>query len=213
MLASYDTLVLGVANHLIWGCPTQAIQDHYARHVGRAHVEIGPGTGYMLDRVSFPIQEPQITLVDVNSGPLTVAGRRLARYRPRAVRADVLRPLPLPPGTADSVALTYVLHCLPGGFAVKQRAIAHAARLTRDGGWVFGATVLSGGVRHTPHSRAHQALLNATGVFHNTGDDLENLHHALQDEFDEVEVSTRGAVALFAARGGHRPSPGAAVAP
>ncbi|WP_433019719.1 class I SAM-dependent methyltransferase [Kribbella sp. CA-294648] len=201
MLAIYDPLVLGLANRFVWRCPTRVIRDHYAQHLGRVHVEIGPGTGYFLDHVPFPAPDPQITLIDANPGPLAVAGRRLRRYRPSTIRADVLRPLPLPPGSADSVALGFVLHCLPGGVRGKEQALMHAARVVGDTGVVFGATVLDAGVRHSPHSRLHQGLLNAAGVFNNRGDSLEDLAAVLHEGFREVEVSTHGAVALFAARG------------
>ena len=203
MLAAYDPLVLGLTTPLAWGCPTRSSRDHYARSVGAVHVEIGPGTGYFPDHVRFPVPDPQITLVDINRGPLDVAVRRLGRYRPTALRADVLQPLSLPPASADSVALGFVLHCLPGGPAAKRQALRHAAAIVRDDGWVFGGTVLDRGVRHSPHSRIHQALLNASGVFHNRGDDLDGLHDALQEQFREVQVATHGAIALFAAQGPH----------
>jgi ubiquinone/menaquinone biosynthesis C-methylase UbiE len=205
MLSIYDPLVLGLANHFVWRCPTRVIRDHYAEHVGRVHVEIGPGTAYFLDHVPFPAADPRITLVDANPGPLEVAGRRLRRYAPSTVRADVLRPLPLPPASADSVALGFVLHCLPGGVKGKEQALMHAGRVVGEAGCVFGATVLDAGVRHSPWSRLHQVLLNATGVFNNRGDNLEDLVDALQGRFQEVEVSTHGAVALFAARGFRTP--------
>jgi ubiquinone/menaquinone biosynthesis C-methylase UbiE len=204
-LAAYDLMVLGLMNHVVWRCPTDVLVRHYESHLGRDHIEVGAGTGYFLDRASFPVPRPQITLLDMNRNALAHAGRRLARFRPRMVRANALDPWPLRPSCADSVGLGYLLHCLPGNLAVDGKAIAHAARVVRDDGCVFGATILGSGVRHTWLSRAQLRWLNARGVFHNRHDDLAGLQGALDATFHEVEVSVTGAVARFAAYYPRRP--------
>lgn len=196
-LPAYDVFVLGFMNHVVWRCPTSALTRHYEQHLGAEHVEVGVGTGYFLDRAASQLL--RLTLVDLNQDALAHAGRRLARFQPRAITANALDPWPLPRASADSVGLGYLLHCLPGDFAVGGKAIAHAARVVRDDGCVFGATILSSGVRHTWLSRSQLRLLNARGVFHNRHDDLAGLRAALGSEFHKYEISVRGAVALFVA--------------
>jgi SAM-dependent methyltransferase len=196
-LATYDVFVLGFMNHVVWRCPTSGLTRHYEEHLGAEHVEVGVGTGYFLDRAAAQLH--RLTLVDLNQDALAHVGRRLARFRPRTITANALEPWPLPRASADSVGLGYLLHCLPGDFAVGGKAIAHAARVVRDDGCVFGATILSSGVRHTWLSRSQLRLLNARGVFHNRQDDLAGLRNALDSEFHRFEISVRGAVAVFAA--------------
>jgi ubiquinone/menaquinone biosynthesis C-methylase UbiE len=208
-LAAYDLVVLGLMNHVVWRCPTGTLSAHYAARLGAAHLELGVGSGHFLDHAAFPVPRPRVTLVDLNQDALAYAARRLARYDPRVVTADVLAPLPIPTASADSVGLGYLLHCLPGDLTVKRRVLTEAARVVRDDGCVFGATILSSGVRHTPLSRAQLRWLNTLGVLSNQHDDLRGLRDALDHEFHEFELTVTGAVALFSARRPRRNGEGA----
>ncbi|OLB73293.1 MAG: hypothetical protein AUI14_26775 [Actinobacteria bacterium 13_2_20CM_2_71_6] len=113
VLSSYDLVVLRLSNPLLWRCRTSRILRQYDL-VGADHLELGVGTGYYLDRCAFPVPEPRITLLDLNAETLRYTAQRLARYRPDLVRANVLEPLPVPRHHFDSVALNYLLHCVPG---------------------------------------------------------------------------------------------------
>jgi len=197
-LAVYDPLVLGVMNRLVWRCPTSEILGLYEDHAAGAHLDVGPGTGYYLDRCPEPPRA--ITLLDVNPDVLDAASRRLARFQPGVHRANLLEPIALQGGTFDSIALTHVLHCLPGTLAAKSVVFDNLAPLLRPGGWVFGSTILAGGVPHTPASRALMRFLNRRGVFGNRDDDLATLERALATRFADHEVRVVGSVALFAAR-------------
>lgn len=55
VLAIYDFWVHGISNHLIWRCPAMHLQALYDRHVSLNHMDVGVGTGYFLDRCSFPL--------------------------------------------------------------------------------------------------------------------------------------------------------------
>jgi len=121
-------------------------------------------------------------------------------YAERAWKAGGLEPIALQGGTFDSIALTHVLHCLPGTLAAKSVVFDNLAPLLRPGGWVFGSTILAGGVPHTPASRALMRFLNRRGVFGNRDDDLATLERALATRFADHEVRVVGSVALFAAR-------------
>lgn len=53
-LRIYDPLILGVFMPLIWRYPTTRLVDGYRRHPGHRHRDVGPGTGYFLDRAGLP---------------------------------------------------------------------------------------------------------------------------------------------------------------
>jgi SAM-dependent methyltransferase len=197
-LAVYDPLVLGVMNRFVWRCPTSEILRLYEDHATGAHLDVGPGTGYYLDRCPEPPRA--ITLLDVNPDVLDAASRRLARLGPGVHRANLLEPIELQGGTFDSIALTHVLHCLPGTPAAKMVVFDNLAPLLRPGGHLFGSTILAGGVPHTPVSRGLMRFLNRRGVFGNRDDDLATLELALATRFAEHEVRVVGSVALFVAR-------------
>jgi SAM-dependent methyltransferase len=200
-LAVYDPLVLGVMNRIVWRCPTREILPLYEAHVSGAHLDVGPGTGWYLDRAHFQNPPRTVTLLDANPDVLAKAVSRLARFEPRTQQANLLEPIDLPAGRFDSISLTHVLHCLPGTISGEKAAVLdHLAVLLAPGGCLFGSTILAGGVAHTPVSRTLMRFLNARGVFGNRDDDLPGLERALAERFAAYEVRTVGSVALFTAR-------------
>lgn len=202
-LALYDLAVLGLSNRLIWRCPTASILALYDRHVTDAHLDVGVGTGWYLDRCRFPDAAPRLGLMDLNPHSLAAAARRVARYRPEPYRADVLRPLDLGPIDIQpfrSIALTYLLHCLPGPIAEKAAAIDNLLPLLHPDGILFGATLLSGGVVRSRAARAPMRFYNRKGIFSNEADDAQGLRTALERRFAQVEIHIVGCGALFAAR-------------
>jgi SAM-dependent methyltransferase len=151
-LRVYDTVVLRVNGRLAWRCPPRRLVRLYDEHVSARHLDIGVGTGYLLDKCRYPTQSPDITLMDLNPAPLQVAAKRLHRYRPKTHQANALEPFGLPPATFESVGLNWLLHCLPGNIAAKSVVFDHAITVLAPGGVVFGSTVLSGGCG-TPRGR------------------------------------------------------------
>lgn len=199
VLAVYDLTVLRTAVPLLMGCPLAALVRLYERNLGATHVDLGVGTGYLLDQARFPVVDPRITLVDLNPAPLRVTTERLRRYQVQAAQASALDPLPLATGSADSAALCLLLHCLPGPMARKAAALSHAARVVRPGGRVFGATVLGTGVPRSRPARALMSLYNARGIFHNADDSPDALRAELSTRFLTHRVTLHGCVALFEA--------------
>jgi hypothetical protein len=65
---------------------------------------------------------------------------------------------------------------------------------------VFGSTILSGGVRHTPWSRWMMNQLNRDGTFTNRDDDLDGLKTQLNQRFTSAQVEVVGSVGIFSAR-------------
>jgi len=199
-LAVYDVAVLGVSCRLLWRCPKADMLAGYDRNVGANHLELGVGTAYFLDRCRFPDPRPQVTLVDLNPTVLTGAARRISRYQPRMLQANVLEPLAVPAGAYDSVGMNFLLHCLPGDWEAKGMVFSNAATALRPGGRVFGSTILADGVRTTAPARALMRLYNSRGIFHNADDDLAGLRAELAGRFVDCRLIVRGCVALFEAR-------------
>ncbi|MGH1574032.1 class I SAM-dependent methyltransferase [Methylobacterium sp. P31] len=196
----YDLLVLRLSNPLVWRCPTARILVLYDRHAGLAHLDVGVGTGWYLDRCRFPTPAPRIGLMDLNADSLAFTARRIARYRPETYRVDVLGAPATGIAPFDSIGLTYLLHCLPGNIAAKATAFDTVRPCLRDDGVVFGATILSGGVPTTAAARTLMRVYNRKGVFSNARDTLPALRAALEQRFRSVEITVVGCVALFVAR-------------
>jgi SAM-dependent methyltransferase len=196
----YDRIVVGFSNTWVWRCPSATITRLYDENVADVHLDVGPGTGYFLARCSFPTPKPAITLLDLNVHVLEVASRRIAHYAPSTYQANLLEPLDFEAAGFGSIALTHVLHCLPGTIDEKASILHRLAAVLRPGGRLFGTTVLARGVPHTPLSRAHIRGLNRKGIFSNREDDLEGLDRALAGHFSDYELTTTGSVARFIIR-------------
>jgi hypothetical protein len=201
VLRAYDLFVLGFSNRFAWRCRSATMLERYDRHVGRRHLDLGVGTGWFLDRCTWPVEQPEITLLDLNENSLALAARRLRRYAPQAVRANVLEPLPLGEARFESAAANYLLHCLPGPIESKAATLAGNVRsYLEPGGVLFGSTILGAGVPHTRIGRRLMHVYNRKGIFSNADDDESGLDRGLASQLKDVEIDVVGAVALFAAR-------------
>ena len=196
-LRIYDPLILGFFTPFVWRCPTARLVEAYRRHVGHRHLDVGPGTGYFLDRAGLADGSP-LTLLDPNVNVLDHVSRRLRRLDVTTVEADVLKPLPVD-GPFDSVALSGVLHCLPGPLPRKAPAVANLAAVLAPTGVLFGASILGSSGRHTGLARRLLAANNRRGTFDNLGDTEDGLRQILDDSFERVELETVGSMAIFAA--------------
>jgi SAM-dependent methyltransferase len=200
LLRVYDAVVYRFNGPFLWRCKVTPFLELYDEHVSGRHLDIGVGTGYLLDRCRFPVPQPQITLMDLNPKPLAFAARRLRRYSPRTHQANVLAPWGLPAGSFDSIAMFNVLHCAPGPLSEKTVAFDRAREALAPGGTLFGATVLAGGVEQTKRSRKALERLNKRGIFNNLDDHLDDLDAGLAHTFGFREVDVHGSIALFSAR-------------
>jgi SAM-dependent methyltransferase len=198
VLGVYDAFVLGFSNRFLWRCPSAKLLELYDRNVRAHHLDIGVGTGYFLDRASWPAgQQPRVTLVDLNANSLHAASARIARLSPRCVQADALKPLPLE-GSFSSVGLNYLLHCLPGSIPDKAVIFDNIKPILAPDARVFGATIVTDGPRTFAAERL-LALYNAKGIMSNRTDTLADLAAALKARFGTVKVWREGTVALFVA--------------
>jgi hypothetical protein len=200
VLAIYNVLVHRVFNFFAWHCSVDELVELYDRNVTGQHLDIGVGTGYFLDKCHYPVASPDITLLDLNANTLRFCSHVLARFRPRLIEADVLRPLQLPPLRFRSVGLTYLLHCLPGNLRQKAVVFDHVRPYLTDDAVVFGATFLGRGVKRNLAAKLITRYFNFRGVFGNLDDTLEDLSEALHARYEEVGIRMQGVVAIFEAR-------------
>jgi SAM-dependent methyltransferase len=193
----YDPLILGFFMPFVWRCPTNRLVEAYQRHLGHRHLDVGPGTGYFLERAGTPDGSP-VTLLDPNGNVLDHASRRLHRLDITTLEADVCKPLPVG-GPFDSAALNGVIHCLPGPLSRKSAAVANVAAVLAPAGVLFGASIVGLSGRHTWLSRSTLRANNRRAIFDNLGDTQEGLGEILEASFERVELETVGSMAIFAA--------------
>lgn len=193
----YDWWVLGFMANYALRSPTREIVERYRPLFGGRHLDVGPGSGYFID-VAAP-DGVDVTLLDPNRHVLDHCARRLSRFGPTLVEGDVLKPLPVD-GEFDSVALSAVLHCLPGPMEAKGAAIRHVASVLSADGVLFGVTLLGIEGHHSGLARALLKIANKRGSFDNLGDTRDGLEAILVDSFSHVEIETIGSLAHFTAR-------------
>ena len=195
LLKLYDPFVIGFAARFMWRCPRSRLVEGYRQHIRDRHLDVGPGTGYFIDRSGLP-DGSRVTILDPNPNVLEHAARRLRRLDITAVQADVLKPLPVD-GPFDSAALHLVIHCLPGPLSRKAAAVRNVAAVLAPTGVLFGASVLGTSGPQTWFSRRVLAAFNRRGAFDNLDDTEEGLREILAASFEHVELKVVGAVAIF----------------
>ena len=193
-LRVYDIGIRFIARWL-WRCPVAQYVALYEANVGAYHIDAGPGSGCFLD-VPDLSRLQHLTLIDANPAVLDYASRRLARFDPEQLEANLLVPIDHP-GGADSVGCNYVLHCLPGPLEGKAAAVVNLTRLLRPGGVCFGSTILGEPDRHTALGRRVLEFHNRKGFMGNARDTRVDLERVLSEHLTDVELDVQGAVALF----------------
>jgi ubiquinone/menaquinone biosynthesis C-methylase UbiE len=200
LLRIYDFFVLGLSNTFFWKCSTKIILKFYNQHISSKHLDVGVGSGYFLDNCHFPSSSPIITLVDLNTNSLEFTAQRIHRYQPTSLIADVFQPLPLNTKSFDSIGINYLLHCLPGNNLLSKDIIfKNLKTLLKDGGVIFGTTILGKGVSHNIFARKLTRTYNAKGIFGNINDNCEDLEMILKQNFHNYNIHIVGCVAFFVA--------------
>jgi SAM-dependent methyltransferase len=205
LLRLYDPLVLGPIARHVWRCPTERLVEGYRTHIRAPHLDIGPGTGYFIERSGLP-DGSDVTILDPNPNVLRHAAQHLRRLHVTSVEADVLKPLPVP-GPFASAALNLVIHCLPGPQERKATAVANVAAVLAPDGILFGSTVLGESGPHRGIARRVLRAFNWRGAFDNLDDSVDSLRSLLEASFDDVKIQTIGSVATFVAKQPRREPP------
>ncbi|HEX7817655.1 class I SAM-dependent methyltransferase [Dyella sp.] len=163
-------------------------------------MDVGVGTGYYPAHADLAA-DSHITLVDLNAHTLSAAAARLSRQDTTILMQDVFEPaMSLPDRHYDSIALFYLLHCLPGSMKEKVRVFENLKPKLAQGGKLYGATILGDAAEHNRFGRKLMDIYNRKGIFGNRLDTLDALHEALHTHFNDVQLEQRGKVALFVAQ-------------
>lgn len=194
----YDLWVMRLSNSYAWRCNRQNFLDLYNGRIGQRHLEVGPGSGWLLANAQLP-QDVDLTLTDLSPNSLQHTSSRL-HIPTTSIEHDVLEPFDDTIGKFDSISINYVLHCLPGDWSTKDAAFDNLAALLKPQGVLFGSTVIGVDQRYTLFGKALMTAYNKIGAFGNWHDDLPGLEKALDIRFKQVEVNMVGNVALFVAR-------------
>jgi len=199
-LSLYDLVVLGISNRWLWKCPTACLLEHYNKHVSNNHLDVGVGSGYYLEHCQFQSQQPRLALMDMNNDSLAYARRRAARYQPECYQQNILQPVSNNIEKFDSIAINYLLHCLPGNLPSKTVVFEHLKNLMKPGATLFGSTLLQGEAPRNACAQQLMNLYNRKGIFSNQQDYLEDLQVGLESHFESIQIKMVGCVALFAAQ-------------
>ena len=199
LLNLYDPIVIGVVAGLVWRVPGEPLIDNYRHNIRDGHLDVGPGTGYLINRSGLP-DGSHVTILDPNQNVLRHAAGKLDRYEVTTVEADVLKPLPVV-GPFESAGMSMVFHCLPGPLTRKALAIQNIAAVLSPTGTFFGATILGRSADHSWLGHRVLTAFNKRGAFDNLDDTEEGLRQILEASFDQVNLQVVGSAAIFQATG------------
>ena len=194
-LIFYDWLLYGFVSQYIWGCTPHFLINRYRTLIGNKHLEVGVGTGYLLDKLNP--SNMAIDLMDLNDNCLQKTCKRLGRYNPNIFKQNILEPCNGHVDQYQSISLNYVLHCLPGDFNHKTVAFGHLKELLLKDGVLFGATVIGRNNKGHLAAQLFMRLLNVIGLFNNTNDEPEKLRTGLGQYFSYVDVDVYSSTAVF----------------
>ncbi|TGM10144.1 class I SAM-dependent methyltransferase [Leptospira barantonii] len=198
-LRIYDLVVLHIISRWFWRCDPQNMVDLYTKNLTGNHLDIGVGTGYLLQKAKFPVAKPTISVMDLNANSLIEARRRLSHLAGKfnAYRANILEPINTKE-KFDSIGMSFLFHCVPGPIRTKaSTAFKNLLKIRTPDGVIFGSTGLHDLGQTHLLSRRGMKNLNKKGVFHNTQDTLPDLEAALKENFKEYELYVIGAIAFF----------------
>lgn len=200
LLNIYDFYVLWFSNRFLWKCPSKHLSAAYQRYGSKHHLDIGVGSGYFLEKWLEKQDAPlsRITLLDLNMNSLTFTRDRLAKFTvPLTIQqGDILQKLYLK-DKFDSIAINYLLHCLPGSMPEKAPVFENIKNLLKPQGVCFGATIIND-YQNALAKKVARAY-NRRGIFSNCDDTYEGLEALLKQFFKTVKIQQVGSVVLFAA--------------
>lgn len=196
LLTMYDFFLYKFISKYIWGCSTELLIQRYKHYVGLKHLEVGTGTGHLMDKCNP--DTIHLDLMDLSRACLNKSSKRLKRYTPVMIRHNILEKPIEEDKRYDSIGINYVMHCVAGDFTTKSIAFGNLKKLLKDDGVIFGSTVMQTN-QSSLVARIFMTLLNRIGIFNNSGDTFTDLKNALKHHFKYVAVciSNHSSVALF----------------
>lgn len=196
-LPAYDLIVHGISNRWLWNCPTSRLKQWFDQHVSGNHLDVGVGTGYFLTHSTKLGSSDRIGLLDANKNCLLAAARRIDRFQPEMIEANLAEPFAGRIAPFESLSMMYVLHCLPGDVAFRRQVLEHCVASLLPGGCLFGATILGQPRPAGWLGRCVMASYNRKRIFGNAEDTKSSLEEVLADSLEEIHIEQIGSVALF----------------
>lgn len=198
-LPLYDWAVLKTVVQYAWCCPLSLEQDLYNRSVGAKHLDVGVASGYFMHHAKWPVEKPEITLMDLNPNSTKYAANRLGRYTVSEVVGDALQPFPTK-DKFDSVGMFHLLHCIPGDLKEKSAVLKNAGQVLAPDGVVFGANVTP--VDCQPNLFAKSVLMfsHSLGALNNQRDSHADMEAVLDENFEDYNLQRVGCMSLWEAR-------------
>jgi len=196
-LAVYDVLLFKILTGPVWGLSTERLLTLYNNRITSNHLDVGVGSGFLLDTCQFPSTKPRLALMDLNDDCLNHSARRLHRYAPKCYNRNILAPISVDEPEFDSISMNYLLHCLPGTITDKMVVFENLYKLLNPGGVIFGATIISGSDESSWFAKKLMKVYNKKGVFCNTGDNIQTLESLLSAQYENLELNVIGSAAQF----------------
>lgn len=199
-LIFYDLILYGVISKYAWGSSIARLDSHYKKYVRSNHLEVGVGTGFLLNRVAFDSIQPRLALMDLSRDCLEKTKLKVSRYAPETYIQNLLEPIGYDIPQFESIGVNYVMHCVPGNLIEKSIAFSHLQPLLSKEGVLFGTTVLSEDVHKNLLAKPVMWFLNFLGIFNNRGDNARDLKNYFENNFHLIEFEVIGVTAFFAVK-------------
>lgn len=196
----YDFILYGFISKYAWGSSLQRLDAHFQKYVSSNHLEVGVGTGYLLDRIKFSTPNPRLALMDLSLPCLEKTRHKVSRYSPEIYVQNLLEPMQHGILPFESISINYVLHCVPGDINQKCQALIQLKTLLKPDAVLIGTTVLSKDASKNLLARPFMWFLNFLGVFNNSEDGAIDLENFLKTNFQVVEFDVVGVTAFFAVK-------------
>ena len=197
----YDLLVNKLNCKYIWRCNYNIINSLYDRNISKHHLEIGPGTGFFINKFKFD----NLTLCDINQDILDYSFDNLKNNSKNISKInfnlfDNLSQTNLNKNVKfESVGANYVLHCIPGKIEDKLLTLVHnLKKINKSHKCVlYGGTVINDPYYNTFLSNALIKCLNHFKIFNNKEDFSYNIINNLEKHNIKFDYSIVGCVFIF----------------
>ena len=195
----YDIYVHGFVAPSIFKCKTANILDLYRQNTSSQHLEAGVGTAYLLMKSRVLDKIHNLAILDMNKDCLAFSRQKLKEVNPQLFQVNLLESFAGHDMYYDSIAINYVLHCIPGNFTEKAVVFSNLKAHMSSKGILFGSTVLFPDPATSRFAHRLVSIYNQSGVFNNRQDDEAGLLQALRANFSQVECRQIGDIAIFRA--------------
>lgn len=199
-LTFYDFILFRCVTGPVWRQPTANILALFKQYVSQNHLDVGVGSGFLLDHTLKKVKPNTqlLSLMDLNPECLAFTEKRLARFKPESFQRNVLAPIDTSGKRFLSISANYLLHCLPGPFSEKGMSLVYLYDILEPGGVLFGTTLLHDKVQQLGgFARLLNKVYNNKQVFSNQDDTAANIEAFLSSNFDDFSLNFLGGAAIF----------------